>query len=280
MKIQAIKEINKPSEIYNLHISNHHNYIANGLVVSNCQGIKNNLLGKLLSHELSMVPIRWAVTGTIPKEEFEVINLTCAIGKVIYKLPTIELQEKGILSHCDIKILQLSDNRSFRNYQSEYSYLTTDDDRLFYIAQLIAGIGKSGNVLVLVGLKETGRKLEKLIDGSVFLSGATKSAERKENYDKVNTSDSEILICTAGIAAVGIDVPRIKHLILLEGSKSFVRVIQSVGRALRTAWDKDHATIWDICSTCKYSKRHLRERKKYYAEQQFPFTIEKISWEK
>jgi superfamily II DNA or RNA helicase len=80
------------------------------------------------------------------------------------------------------------------------------------------------------------------------------------------------------VAAVGINIPRIFNLVLLEPGKSFVRVIQSIGRGIRKADDKDHVMIWDITSTCKYAKRHLAARKKFYKDARYPFTQEKIDW--
>ena len=65
---------------------------------------------------------------------------------------------------------------------------------------------------------------------------------------------------------------------LLEPGKSFVRVIQSIGRGVRKAKDKDFVQIWDLTSTCKFAKRHLTQRKKFYKEAQYPFTIEKVDW--
>ena len=87
-------------------------------------------------------------------------------------------------------------------------------------------------------------------------------------------------MATYGVAAVGINIPRIFNLVLLEPGKSFVRVIQSIGRGIRKAKDKDHVEIWDITSTCKYAKRHLTERKKFYKEAKYQFTLEKIDWNK
>ena len=234
----------------------------------------------MLTRELAKIPIRWALTGTVPKEPHEVVNLTLAIGGVVHVLATAELQERGILSQCDVRILQMIDTVAYTSYAAEYDYLVTDKKRLKFMAKLIQAASETGNVLVLVGRKETGRELESLIEGSIFLSGATKSKTRKEHYDEVKLSNSKVIIATSGIAAVGIDVPRLNHLFLIECGKSFVRTIQSVGRVLRTAFDKAHATIWDICSTSKYSKRHLTNRKKYYAEQQFPFTIDKVDWQR
>jgi superfamily II DNA or RNA helicase len=81
------------------------------------------------------------------------------------------------------------------------------------------------------------------------------------------------------MAAVGINLPRIFNLVLVEPGKSFVRVIQNIGRGIRKAEDKDHVEIWDIASTCKFAKRHLTARKRFYTEANYPFTIEKVEWQ-
>jgi superfamily II DNA or RNA helicase len=249
------------------------------VIIDECHMAKATVLSSLLTKEFSHIPIRWAVTGTVPKEPFEMINLTISIGDVIHKLATSELQELGILSNCDVKIIQMIDFREFTSYSAEYDYLVTDHNRLEYVAKLIENASNTGNILVLVGRKETGKTLAELIDGSVFLSGATKSSTRREHYDEVAISNSKVIIATAGIAAIGIDIPRLNHLMIFEGGKSYIRTVQSVGRSLRTSFDKNHAIIWDICSSCKFSKRHLTNRKKWYADQKFPFVVEKIDWQ-
>jgi superfamily II DNA or RNA helicase len=249
------------------------------VIVDECHGIRGNLLHDMLTKEFSKIPIRWAVTGTIPKELHETINLTTSIGEVIHSLATEKLQDAGILSHCNIKIHQMIDTREFTNYAAEYDYLATDVDRTKFIAGMINNYSKSGNVLVLVGRKSTGKAIEKLLPNSVFISGDSKSIDRKTQYKNLNEGDNQILIATSQIASVGIDIPRINHLVMLESGKSFIRVIQSIGRALRTSFDKNHAVIHDICSSCKFSKRHLTNRKKFYNEQKFPFTMEKINYQ-
>jgi superfamily II DNA or RNA helicase len=102
--------------------------------------------------------------------------------------------------------------------------------------------------------------------------------ERKEQYDEVATSTNKIIIATYGIAAVGINIPRIFNLVLIEPGKSFVRVIQSIGRGIRKAEDKDHVEIWDVTSSAKFAKRHLAKRKEFYREANYPFSIEKIEY--
>ena len=85
-------------------------------------------------------------------------------------------------------------------------------------------------------------------------------------------------MATYGVAAVGINIPRIFNLVLLEPGKSFVRVIQSIGRGIRKAQDKDHVEIWDLTSSAKFSKKHLTTRKKYYEEAGYPYKIEKVKY--
>jgi len=111
-----------------------------------------------------------------------------------------------------------------------------------------------------------------------FVSGAVKTKDRKEEYDEIAVTDNKIIVATYGVAAVGINIPRIFNLVLLEPGKSFVRVIQSIGRGIRKAEDKDFVQIWDLTAASKYAKRHLTERKRFYKEAHYPFTIEKVNY--
>lgn len=280
MKVIKKTLIEKTPMTYNLHVKENHNYVANGLVVSNCHGLKADALLSLMTGPMSRIPIRWAITGTIPKEEFERRSLQVAIGEVVGTVKASELQEKGILSNCHIYIKQLVDYGEFPKYPDELKYLLTNTDRLNHIASMIQEISKSGNTLVLIDRVDPGKSIAACIPGAVFMNSQTKSDDRKEQYDSIATENNTITICTYGIAAVGINVPRLFNVVLIEPGKSFVRVIQSIGRGLRLAHDKDSVNIIDVTSTCKFSKRHLTARKKYYTEAGYPFSIEKIDWQK
>jgi superfamily II DNA or RNA helicase len=239
---------------------------------------KADALKQLLTGPFSHIPIRWGLTGTIPKATYEQVSLLVSLGPVIGKLSAAELQEKGVLAQCHVNIVQLKDGVEFTNYQSELKHLLEDEKRLDKIAQLIDKIKDSGNTLVLVDRVNAGRELIERLQDAVFISGETKLTERKEEYDEIKTSDKKIIVATYGVAAVGINIPRIFNLVLIEPGKSFVRVIQSIGRGIRKAEDKDHVEIWDITSDCKFAKRHLTQRKAYYKEAKYPFTLEKLDY--
>ena len=249
------------------------------VIVDETHQAKADALKTLLSGPFAQVPIRWGLTGTIPKEDYAKQSINCMIGPVVGQLSASELQEAGHLAQCHVNVVQLADHKEYANYQSELKYLIETGERLDYIARLISTIVDSGNTLILVDRISAGRALAERLPGSVFVSGATKAGERKEHYDEVAEATNKIIIATYGVAAVGINIPRIFNLVLLEPGKSFVRVIQSIGRGIRRAEDKDFVQIWDITSTCKFAKRHLTKRKAFYREANYPFTVEKAEWE-
>jgi len=249
------------------------------VIVDETHQAKADALKTLLSGPFAQVPIRWGLTGTIPKEDYARQSINCMIGPVVGQLSASELQEAGHLAQCHVNVVQLADHKEYTNYQSELKYLIETSERLDYIARLISTIVDSGNTLILVDRISAGRALAARLPGSVFVSGATKAGERKEHYDEVAEASDKIIIATYGVAAVGINIPRIFNLVLLEPGKSFVRVIQSIGRGIRRAEDKDFVQIWDITSTCKFAKRHLTKRKAFYKEANYPFTVEKAEWQ-
>jgi Helicase conserved C-terminal domain len=119
----------------------------------------------------------------------------------------------------------------------------------FNAPALVTRVNETGNTLVLVDRTECGRQLvARLGDKAVFVSGATKGSKRQAEYDEVADATDKIIVATYGVAAVGINIPRIFNLVLVEPGKSFVRVIQSIGRGIRKAEDKDFVQIWDVTS--------------------------------
>ena len=248
------------------------------VIVDEVHMAKAEVLKNLLTQNLANAPIRWGLTGTVPKEKFESESIFASIGPVIGGIKAHELQEIGVLSNCHVNVVQMLDLPEFKSYAEELKYLVTDENRMIYISKLIRGIAESGNTLVLVNRIDSGKFIINEIPEAVFVSGEVKTKDRKEEYDEIKTSDNKIIVATYGVAAVGINIPRIFNMVLLEPGKSFVRVIQSIGRGIRKAEDKDFVQIWDITSTCKYAKRHLTERKKFYKDAKYPFTISKTDW--
>jgi superfamily II DNA or RNA helicase len=249
------------------------------IMVDEVHKAKADVLRNLLSGVFAHVPIRWGLTGTIPKDEYEAVGCTCSLGPVIGKMSSKELQDMGVLADLDISILQLQDGMiEFGGYAQELKWLVTDPKRIEQLSKIINGFAENGNTLVLIDRIKTGEMLAEDNPDWVFVSGSMKQKDRQDNYDDVSEMDNKVIVATYGVAAVGINIPRIFNLILIEPGKSFVRVIQSIGRGIRKAQDKDYVNVVDITSNLKYSKRHLTKRKAFYREQNFRHSVTKVEY--
>ena len=230
-------------------------------------------LHAVLGQVMRNIPLRWGLTGTIPKDPVLAARIKCNVGDIIYTITAKELQDKKILSTCNVNCIKLKSSLKFGNYQEELKYLVTDRDRMQYVATLISAIAESGNTLVLVDRLEAGELLCEFlgIPKSEFVRGDTKKKDREASYGEIRWADNKILIATYGVASTGISISRLYNVVLIEPGKSFVRTIQSIGRGLRRAEDKDHVEIYDISGSNKYSAKHMRERVAYYKEVQYPY---------
>lgn len=232
----------------------------------------------ITARQFRNIPLCYGLTGTIPKEEHLRETLRANYGEVVYSIPAKELQEKGILSNCEIEINQfVLDKKTFGSYPAEKKFISNHAESLEIIASDVIEMSNTdkGNTLVLVENLEVGETLQTLIPDSVFLSGKDKSSSRKKEYKEVSKENNKVIIATYGIASTGISINRLFNVVLFNPGKSFTRTIQSIGRGLRIAQDKDFVHIKDYSYNTKYSSRHLSERKSYYKDQSYDFKIVK-----
>jgi superfamily II DNA or RNA helicase len=276
------------------------------LVMDECHGLKGNVVQSLLNEHGSHIVHRFGLTGTMPKHETDSLSVKIAIGKdVIYTVNASDLIEQGHLATLHIDCIQLEEDFSeeyqqylseqtfgkpltyiqfkdkyFPDYQAEKRYLQSNKSRIKKLGELIINrkSDEKSNILVLVDGIKYGERLQKEIPDSVFVYGKDSKKARRQVYDTFATENDVIVIATVNIAGTGLDIPRIFNLVVVDGSKSYVRSIQTIGRVLRKAHDKNHAKILDICSDLKYSKRHLTERTNFYRDAKYPFRKQKIKY--
>jgi superfamily II DNA or RNA helicase len=241
------------------------------VIVDECHGAKAAVIQELLNNYGSHIAFRFGVTGTFPKPEIDRLTLNCTIGSILKTIPTKWLIENGWLAEVEIELLQTQEAADLPDYTAEKSYLSRAEDRLDFLASMIQkDVKLYGNTLVLVNSIQFGRKLQKLIPGSVFLSGESENSVRQDNYKEYEHRDDVVVIATSGIASTGISIDRIFCLYLIDAGKSFIKAIQSIGRGLRMANDKSKVWVKDISSSLKYSKKHCKDRIKWYDEAGYP----------
>jgi superfamily II DNA or RNA helicase len=280
------------------------------VIVDECHGLRGNVLTKIICDHASRLPYRFGFTGTLPKDEAERMAVHVAVGPVRFTMPAHTLIEMGVLSTIHIDVIQLEEDLRteyatfcnedvpgskpptyiqfkdgyFPDFASEKSYLHRNELRIEWIAEFLLAKqdSKKGNVMCLVDSIPLGRKLASYIPGAMFVNGqdVKKVSERTKIYDLFKTRDDLVVIATVHIAGTGLNINRIFNLVFVDVGKSFIRVIQGIGRGLRKAADKDSVVVTDICGDLKYSKKHLKHRTNYYEEAQYPFKKHKIDYVK
>lgn len=277
------------------------------IIIDECHGAKSSVLKNMLLEYGSEAKAIFGVTGTLPKEKDEAMEVRYVLGDVVYTVPARELIDKGWLAKLKLKTWTLVEDltpewnffkekspelaeqtnyKSFKRdffpeYAGEKSYLHKNKARVQFIADLIAtSVTESGNAFVLVNSVPFGKKLANEIEGAIFVHGADDSEVRKQIYATFDENDDVVVIATAQLASTGLNIKRIFNLFLIDPGKSFIQIIQSIGRGLRKAKDKDSVTVYDISSDLKYGDRHSKERKKYYKEQAYAYTDNKIEYQK
>lgn len=242
------------------------------VIVDEAHGTKASVIRDLINDHGKHISHRYGVTGTFPKHVTDKYTLFTSIGGIVIEVPTSWLIERGYLSTIEINVIETQDTLTeFSDYTTEKTHLSRNEDRLSTIAHVISGLpAKHGNTMVLVNSIAQGQNLQAMIPNSIFLYGDTKTADRKEQYRQYADRDDLIVIATFGIASTGISIDRIFCLVFIDSGKSFIRSIQSAGRGLRKKGDKNHVVVYDIYSKLKFSKKHFKDRKKYYEEAKYP----------
>lgn len=254
------------------------------VVVDECHGARAKQLQTLIEEWGNHIVYRYGVTGTMPPEEADDMTVRMLLGEVQYTITAAELISRGVLAKPDILQITMDDLGEFHNkypdvptsgipWEMEKNALAGNKPRLTWIANYLkdwSAANEKNNTLVLVNSVSQGKTLAKLIPNAKFLNGQDKEKVRQEIYQLFAHNDNLTVVATIGIAGVGLSINRIYHLVSIDVGKSFIRVMQMIGRGLRKAKDKTHVFISDVGSTLPSSKNHATIRRQYYKKAGYP----------
>ena len=237
--------------------------------------------------KLHMCKYRYGLTGTLDGTQTHKLVLEGLFGPVKEVVSTKELIDKKTLAQSKIKciILKHKQIRERMTYAEELQHLAGEPKRNKFISDLLLHL--NGNTLCLFQLVEKHGKI--LYEGlkeeeNVFLIyGKTDTKEREDIRHIVDGAKNSTIIASYGVFSTGINIRNINHIVLASPSKSIIRVLQSIGRGLRTSSTKDSVLIFDLADDISYRERrnftlnHFMERINIYNEQQFNYEISKVN---
>ena len=234
---------------------------------------------------------RIGTTGTLDGTEVHRLVLEGLFNVHEEVTTTSKLIKRKELSNIHIRCLVLDHpliNKKAmkgKTYQQEMEYLSTHRKRNQFISKLVSTI--DGNTLVLAQYIE--KQLVPLCliikelckDRTVhFIFGGTPAEEREQVRELVEKEDNAIIVASYGTFSLGVNVTRIHNIVFASPYKSQIKVLQSIGRGLRTAEDKMQLNLYDIADDLVYNNgknnytlNHFSERINIYNQQGFDYEI-------
>jgi superfamily II DNA or RNA helicase len=234
---------------------------------------------------------RIGFTGTLDGSNTNQLVLEGLFGPVNKVVKTKQLIDKGYLSNLKINILLLQhDYSSFESYQEEMDYICRHERRNKFIQKL--ALNQTGNTLILFAYVEKhGQVLYDMINSKVsenrkvfFVHGGVDTEDREEVRKITETQHDAIIIASYGTFSTGINIKNLHNIIFASPSKSRIRNLQSIGRALRKSESKDSAILFDIADDFSkgerknYTLNHMIERVKTYSQENFNYEIIPINF--
>jgi superfamily II DNA or RNA helicase len=253
---------------------------VNLLITDECHRINSDANISKIINKIH-TPNKFGFTGTLSDKPIDQWKTIGTFGSVIYEKKSKELRDEGYISDVEITALQLNHPKTIKfKYKDELEYLYKHEKRNRIIAKLSETI--SGNVLVMVNHLDHGDMLLSLMSSRsdkrvFFVKGEMEVEERKKIIDMMEKNDNIICIAMASIFSTGINIKNLPNIIFAGLGKSFIRVVQSIGRGLRLHDNKSKLRIIDVSDNLKYSHSHALHRQNIYNQEQILYKNKEIS---
>ena len=245
---------------------------------------------------------RHGFTGTLKSSESKTHRMVLegCFGPVKRAVTTKNLIDAGTVADFNVKSIVLlyddATKKTFRDaykkidspakrYPAEREFLINHQKRNIFIRNLVWSLEGQNNLILFDLVEKHGKILEPLLrkDGRElhFIYGGTKGDERERIRHMVENDPEKRhdILASYGVFSTGVNLKKLDNVIFASGSKSEIKVLQSIGRTLRKGNDADKAVLYDIAddltsgSFTNYTMNHFRKRIEIYSDQEFPFKI-------
>ena len=250
-------------------------------------------VGAILTR-MNETSIRIGMSGTLDGAKVHELQLEGHFGTIDRVATTKELQDRDILADLFIKIITFThpEERCKRmhgaDFEDEVKELIGCEARNRFIRNLALSL--KGNTLVLYSRVDTHGSIlydmlrEKAPERDIFYVHGGTHVDDREDLRKIMEEKTGVIGVTSfGTFQAGINIKNINNIIFAFGTKSTVRLLQSIGRELRRSKTKTFAKLFDLSDDMSWKNkpnhtlRHLAERIKIYTNEEFPFEFFSIT---
>ncbi len=239
---------------------------------------------------------RVGLSGTpLAREDKRSLLAVGALGPVIFKLPTEQLIEEGVLAKPHIRMVHVKQECDAATFQGVYGKAVV---RSTYRNRVVADTAARAEKPCLVFVKEIahGKLVEKALWRAglktAFVWGTSSNDMRDTKVRDLRAGRLDVLVCSV-VFQEGTDIPELRSVVVASGGKSVIATLQRIGRGMRVDRDGagnvreggDKFEVWDIADKgcgcrglqhkgCKWLDKHTKARLKAYGAEGHTITIE------
>ena len=255
------------------------------LIVDECHKLrKANKVNKLITN--IKTNHKFGLTGTLPDFKPDEWNIIGKLGSVFYEKSSYDLRIENYLTNAEIKIINI-EYKDKVNYVQGTNKFKSELDFTYassFRNKIISALCKMNNYNTLILVNHIAHGLELynqltlLLPGKkiYFIRGEVDVEDRAKVISEMEANDNIVCIAISAIFSTGVNIKNLHNIVFGSGGKSFIRIIQSIGRGLRLNVNKQKLTIYDITDKLKYSLSHSQKRKEIYTLEKINFTENNI----
>lgn len=235
-----------------------------------------------LLKEIDHIYYRFGFTGTFLRNDSKSLDMWGFLSNVLYRYPAYKAIEEGFLTPIEMNIYELGGKQS-RSYNKEYDLNYCGNPDMLNKVYEICAANPNDQVLILVKKKDKAGKIihEFLQHNGInnsYISGDNSKEEITDHIREFNEKKINVLIGSSVIGE-GIDIRSADHLILCQGGKSEIAIVQATGRLVRLFEGKELGYLhdFDFVGT-KYMQKHLVQRIDIIQRNFAPQKINRFNW--
>lgn len=232
-------------------------------------------------------PNKFGFTGSLPKDQYDLWKIIGTFGPLLFEKTSKELRDENILTDVNVKFVKLNhdkadlpkkvkkkDKSPTEDYNNELFYIYNCEKRNNLIKKIVQKL--NNNTLILVNHLEHGDKIVSVLSDIenkriFYIKGEVEVTDRDSVIQEMENADNIVCVAMSSIFSTGINIKNLHNIVFVAGGKSFIRIVQGIGRGLRLHKNKEKLYIIDVYDNAQYSEDHADERKKIYDD-------ESISW--
>ncbi len=211
---------------------------------------------------------RFGFTGTFLRNDSKSLDMWGFLSTKLYTYPAWKAIEDGYLTPVEVVTYPL-EGRKKPKYQKEYDENYCGGAELMGKVLEIVQRHEGDQILILVNKKDkAGLLFHEMLNAhgirNLYVSGDCEETDISEAIGFFNRKQAQVLIGSSVIGE-GIDIRSTSHLIMCQGGKSEIAIVQAAGRLVRLFEGKTRGYLHDFrFLNTRFMEKHWEQRVNIY----------------